>query len=123
MITRRFLNRLGSSFLDYSIILSIVGMALGGMYIYVKRGVQGRMRLFTDTFIGEQKHNSPGKGIHWSTGSSFSDSTRNQTLGSAETVNETSRSNYTDFTYIPGTAGRSNPDQFFNAWHDEGDWD
>ena len=88
MKTSRFLNRAASSFLDYAIILSIIGMALGAMNIYIKRGVQGRMKLFSDNFLGPQM---PGQD-RYSTSASRSDSTRNQAYGSAETVNETSNS-------------------------------
>jgi hypothetical protein len=48
-----FLNRKAQSVLEYSVLIAIVIAALLAIQIYVKRGVQGRMRSASDD-IGEQ---------------------------------------------------------------------
>ncbi len=46
-------NRKGQSALEYSVLLAIIVAAIVVMQIYIKRGVQGRLREATDD-IGEQ---------------------------------------------------------------------
>lgn len=48
-----FLNRKAQSTLEYAVLISVVVAALLGIQIYVKRGMQGRIRSSTDQ-IGEQ---------------------------------------------------------------------
>ncbi len=56
MIYRRVnLNRLGSSFMEYAVVLGLVSLVLTGMNIYIKRGMQGRIKEMTDNFIGKEQ--------------------------------------------------------------------
>lgn len=41
----------GSTFMDYAIIISVVSIALFTMNIYVKRGLQGKVKDMSDFFI------------------------------------------------------------------------
>jgi len=43
----------GNVFLEYALIIGIVAAALITIQLYVKRGLQGRVRQMTDVFIGE----------------------------------------------------------------------
>jgi len=52
-VKEMFLNRKAQSTLEYAVLISVVVAALLGIQIYVKRGVQGRLRSSTDQ-IGEQ---------------------------------------------------------------------
>jgi len=47
--------RRGSSFMEYMVILGIVSAVLWGMNVYVKRGVQGKVKDLTDSFIGKEQ--------------------------------------------------------------------
>jgi Flp pilus assembly pilin Flp len=49
----RLLNKKAQSTLEYAVVLAVVAGALLAMQIYVKRGIQGRLRSSTDT-VGEQ---------------------------------------------------------------------
>ena len=116
-----FNNKSGNSLLDYALIIAIVGMALGGMNIYAKRGVQGRAKLFTDTLIGGQSTHSytPSAGSFKSTSSQSSNSKRHQFgYGGAPSTEENSTVIYNSETMLKGAAGKVSPDQFFNAWND-----
>jgi Flp pilus assembly pilin Flp len=54
---RKGLSRRGQSTLEYAVLIVVIIAALVAMQVYLKRGVQGRMRESTDQ-IGEQF--SPG---------------------------------------------------------------
>jgi len=41
--------------MEYMVILGIVSAVLWGMNVYVKRGVQGRVKDLTDSFIGKEQ--------------------------------------------------------------------
>jgi len=45
------LNLTGSSFMEYAIVIGIVSLLLTGMNIYIKRGVQAKVKDMTDYFI------------------------------------------------------------------------
>lgn len=45
----------GSSLMEYMIVLGIISAVLWGMNIYVKRGVQGKLKDLTDSFIGKEQ--------------------------------------------------------------------
>jgi hypothetical protein len=45
--------RRGSSFMEYMVILGIISAVLWGMNIYMKRGIQGKVKDLTDSFIGK----------------------------------------------------------------------
>jgi len=48
-----YLNKRGQSTLEYGIVIAIVVAALIAMQVYIKRGVQGRLKQASDD-IGEQ---------------------------------------------------------------------
>ena len=50
---RRLLNKRAQSTLEYAVLIAVVVGALVAMQIYMKRGVEGRMRSSTDN-IGKQ---------------------------------------------------------------------
>ncbi|MDD5560984.1 MAG: hypothetical protein PHT50_02495 [Candidatus Omnitrophica bacterium] len=47
------LSRASASFAEYMIVLGIISAVLWGMNIYVKRGIQGKVKDLTDVFIGK----------------------------------------------------------------------
>lgn len=44
-------NRFGSSFMEYAIVLGLISLVLTGMNIYIKRGIQGKVKDMTDYFF------------------------------------------------------------------------
>lgn len=54
---RKMLNKRGQSTLEYAVLIVVIIAALIAMQVYLKRGIQGRMRESSDQ-IGEQY--SPG---------------------------------------------------------------
>jgi len=48
---KRCLNFTGSSFMEYVIVIGIVSLLLTGMNIYIKRGMQAKVKDMTDYFI------------------------------------------------------------------------
>ncbi len=48
-------NKIGNSILEYAIIIGIVSLALTTMNIYIKRGIQGKLKDMTDNFIGREQ--------------------------------------------------------------------
>jgi hypothetical protein len=46
-------NRAAGSFMEYMIVFGIISAVLWGMNVYVKRGVQGKVKDLTDVFIGK----------------------------------------------------------------------
>lgn len=48
-------NKTASSFLEYMVILGIVSAVLLGMNVYVKRGVQAKVKDLTDALIGTEQ--------------------------------------------------------------------
>lgn len=48
----------GSNFLEYAIILGLVTMIFAAMNIYVKRGIQGRIRDLSDYFIAPRSEHT-----------------------------------------------------------------
>lgn len=71
----RYLNKRGQGTLEYGIIIAVVVAALIAMQVYVKRGLQGKLKQSADD-VGEQY--SPGH-----SSSSFTTSTQ---VGSTETI-------------------------------------
>jgi len=45
----------GSSLLEYSLLIGIIGLAFMAMNTYAKRGLQGRIKDMTDYFISNQQ--------------------------------------------------------------------
>lgn len=56
----RFLNRGAFTLVEYAIILSIVSLALMTMNIYIKRGLQGKVKDLADAFISSGKPDQVG---------------------------------------------------------------
>ncbi|MFA5145737.1 MAG: hypothetical protein WC723_07080 [Candidatus Omnitrophota bacterium] len=50
-----FLNRAAASFMEYMVVFSIISAVLWGMNVYVKRGIQGKVKDLTDTFMGKEQ--------------------------------------------------------------------
>jgi len=76
-----YLHKKGQSTLEYSIIIAVIVAALIVMQIYIKRGVQGKMKSATDD-IGDQY--SPD----FTTGNISTNSTANshETIGGGSTT-------------------------------------
>ena len=53
--SRRLICKRASAIMQYALIVGVVSLALAGMNIYVKRGMQGKVKQLTDTFIGGQQ--------------------------------------------------------------------
>lgn len=51
----QFHKNKGDSLAEYALILGIVSLALIGMNIYIKRGVQGRIKQMSDKFISSEQ--------------------------------------------------------------------
>jgi len=72
------LNRSGNTVVEYAIILGIVILAFSTMNIYIKRGVQGRVKDMADGYIGSgepmQASNTNVKAISTSATNSVADS-------------------------------------------------
>ncbi len=49
------MGRRASSFMEYAIVLGLVSLVLTGMNIYIKRGVQGKIKDMTDYFISKEQ--------------------------------------------------------------------
>ena len=105
----------GSSFMEYLVILGIISAVLWGMNVYVKRGVQAKMKDLTDSFIGkEQEADSSPTAVTTSSSSSAYDSTVD-TRGSIGGGWRVSSSDKVDFeasskivdTDVPYTSGGS----------------
>lgn len=117
--------RRGSSFMEYMIILGIISAVLWGMNVYVKRGVQGKIKDLADSFIGkEQEVDISPTAVTTSNSNSIYDSTVNTQgfLGGGWRVSNTEDVNYnaenkivdTDVPYtstgfVPAEQGYSTP--------------
>ncbi|MFA4993180.1 MAG: hypothetical protein WC571_04345 [Candidatus Omnitrophota bacterium] len=73
-----FLNRAAASFMEYMVVFSIISAVLWGMNVYMKRGIQGKVKDLTDTFMGKEQETdiSPTAAI-----TSNSESIYNSTIG------------------------------------------
>lgn len=78
---RRLLSRKGQTTLEYAILIAVVVAGLIGMQVYVKRGVQGRLRGASDD-IGSQY--SPEKVT--SSFTTTTSSTSNEVISAGETT-------------------------------------
>jgi hypothetical protein len=103
--------------MEYMIILGIISTVLWGMNIYVKRGVQGKVKDLTDSFIGkEQETDISPTAVTTSSAKSDYDSTVDTrgSLGggwrvsSSEEVGYKAESKIVD-TDVPDTAGNFVP--------------
>ncbi len=111
------LNRIASSFMEYIIILGIISTVLWGMNIYMKRGIQGKVKDLTDSFIGkEQEADISPTAVTTSSAKSDYDSTVNTqgslgggwSVSSSEKVGYKAESKIVD-TDVPDTAGNFVP--------------
>lgn len=71
---RKMLNKRGQSTLEYAVLIVVIIAALIAMQVYLKRGIQGRMRESSDQ-IGEQF--SPGITTSNITTNTYTKSTEN----------------------------------------------
>jgi len=79
---RRWLKENGQSTLEYAVLIVVIIAALIAMQVYLKRGIQGRMRESTDQ-IGEQF--SPGYTVSNRTTQTYSNSREENTGWSTAT--------------------------------------
>lgn len=84
--------RKGQSTLEYAVVISLVAAALLAMGVYVKRGVEGRLRESTDN-IGDQF--SAGHTTYNETTSSTVTSTETITGGASPSTSTTSNQSQT----------------------------
>ena len=124
---RILLNRIASSFMEYMVILGIVSAVLWGMNIYVKRGVQGKVKDLTDSFIGKQQETdiSPTAETISTTTSAYDSTVDTQGfLGGGSRVSSLDKVDYgaestivdTDIpdtagNFVPASSGYSNPEE------------
>jgi len=87
-----YLNKKGQSTLEYAIIIAVVVAALLAMQVYIKRGLQGKLRQASDD-IGDQF--SPGYTTGTTTTVSNINSTEVITGGAAPTTATTSNQSQT----------------------------
>jgi uncharacterized protein (UPF0333 family) len=79
-----YLNKKGQSTLEYAVVIAIIVAGLIAMQVYIKRGVQGRLRQASDD-IGEQ----------FSPGNTNTDYTTTSNVTSTETIRGGSLANKT----------------------------
>jgi Flp pilus assembly pilin Flp len=119
------LNRISSSFVEYMLILGIISAVLWGMNIYVKRGVQGKVKDLTDSIIGKQQETDISPTAETtSTTTSVYDSTADTQgfLGGGSRVSSLDKVDYeaeskivdtdipdTGGNFVPASSGYSNP--------------
>lgn len=80
---RKMLKKRGQSTLEYAVLIVVIIAALIAMQVYLKRGIQGRMRESSDQ-IGEQF--SPGYTTSNITTNTFTNSTETSDAHSTTTV-------------------------------------
>ncbi|MCK9432774.1 MAG: hypothetical protein M0R00_07445 [Candidatus Omnitrophica bacterium] len=68
----RFFRR-GQSLIEIAFLIGVVGLAIIGMEVYIRRGVQGKVKDLTNYIISDQQ--APDEDAADSTGSSSIDST------------------------------------------------
>jgi len=62
MRQRKFFNKhLGQSITEYAVLLAVVAAALIAMQVYMKRGIQGRMRDLADQISPRESHYERGQ--------------------------------------------------------------
>lgn len=122
---RILLNRIASSFMEYMVILGVVSAMLWGMNIYVKRGIQGKVKDLTDSIIGKQQETDISPTAETtSSATSVYDSTADTQgfLGGGWRVSSSDKADYeaesqivdTDIpdtagNFVPASSGYSNP--------------
>lgn len=73
-------SRRGQNLVDLALLIGLVGLAIVGMEVYLKRGMQGKVKDLTDYIISSgQKANDNEEGEETESGSS-STSTSNMTI-------------------------------------------
>lgn len=111
------LDRIASSFMEYIIILGIVSAVLWGMNIYVKRGIQGKLKDLTDSFIGKSQETdisptaittSSAKSVYESTADTQGFLSGGTRVSSLDKTDYEAESKIVD-TDIPDTAGNFVP--------------
>lgn len=61
MKTRRLFKSVGQSATEYAVLLAVVAAALLAMQVYIKRGIQGRMRDLADQIAPVSEHYEAGR--------------------------------------------------------------
>ena len=92
---RKWLKENGQSTLEYAVLIVVIIAALIAMQVYLKRGIQGRMRESTDQ-IGEQY--SPGYTV-------------------------TNRTTYSTSNSREENTGWSTTTQIYNQWQNRTGWE
>lgn len=106
MRTKKIFLRNGQTLTEVALIIGIVGLALIGMQVYVKRGLQGKAKDLTDKIIGPgqsaYQQDTSGLAIYKSTSelSTESTATLKELEGGAKSLSgtETTIDDYTSTT-------------------------
>lgn len=61
MANKNFHKRLGQSIQEYAVLIAIIVTALIAMQVYVKRGIQGRIRDLADQITPPEQHYEQGR--------------------------------------------------------------
>lgn len=109
-----YLNKKGQSTLEYGLIIAVIVGALIAMQVYIKRGIQGKLKQASDD-IGEQF--SPGAGTYNYT--TFSNTQSNESVVPT-TVNSTQMSKTT--TNVTQSQTRTANEQIGNLTDTGEDW-
>lgn len=123
MLNLKLQNRSGNSFLDYAMLLVVVGMALAAMTIYIKRGSQGKTKLYTDSIIcandPDCRAQTPGTFFHSRNSTLESVIVRGQGTNGAGSLDAASIEEQTSSTfheYNAESIGKVSPDEFYKEW-------
>jgi hypothetical protein len=52
---KRICLRKGQNLAEVALIIGVLGLVLIGMQVYIKRGIQGKVKVLTDKIIGEEQ--------------------------------------------------------------------
>lgn len=120
-----YLNFTGSSFMEYAIVIGIVSLLLIGMNIYIKRGVQAKVKDMTDYFITNKQEaeinpSTKTESVSYPRYDSAFVTTLSPGGGSGVTLSETAKVSavsrtidtdtpYTDTPFIPAPEGYIEP--------------
>jgi len=84
-------HKAANIFTEYAVVLGIVSLALVAMNIYIKRGIQGRIKAMSDIFIAPEK-----EGEEW---------VHTETLNPTATTNSYTDSQLDGTTYLKAFTG------------------
>lgn len=96
MKTKKLLYSIGQSTLEYALLIAVIAAALITMQVYIKRGIQGRVRDMADQISPNQYERGTTKSEYTTTQSGTSVQTYKDGLSRNEIIGEeeTKRSGY-----------------------------